>query len=1025
MCYNYLNLPAYIIRRERQMIWDIYTSQFHEEAFSAILERLKKVDPRDLSYSHVVIVPDRYTLSIEKLIYSSLPQKASFNISVLTLSRLAASFFPSDRFLSRQAAVMLTRKAIGRVAGGIKCFEKSVKFSGFAQNMYKEICRFKSSLVSPDQLMELSQGATGEISARLHDIALIYGEYERLLEGRYTDTQGLLKIMAEGAAESKFIKNSRFYIAGFDEFSRAEYSCVKGIAAACGGICFALAEEGELLSDIRQMARELGAKLAVKGVPHTRPKSRELIFKHIDDYGYRSGLACPDIKVIAYKDILEEAEGVAQSITGRVEGGMRFRDILVVLCGISNYLYPLEKVFKRYGIPYYISEGKFLSDEPLFKSLICLLSAAEKCCEQIDVLAFVKGPCFDAPDEDVQLFENYCLKFGIERGRFLHPFTLSDGEEELERAERVRQKFMRYYDVFASCQKERVEGITSAVRKALALLGAASAAKRALSEGGYIDEAMYRGQAAERLLKLLDDLEEILSGEKVSLKEFKEILLSGAESVKLSLVPISCDVVTCGGPEVARFCGAKAVCLLGAVEGEFPSCSFPQPLVSSTDIRRMSGLEGLLEGDLELLIERRHNAVRRLLCFDGELEISYYLNKAEKTCQPSDYVRRLEQLLKVEKRQGRKLPLSRERISLPPIGLLKSAQALYFASGKASVSAIESYFKCPRRFLYSYGYFAKKRKDCTFKSLDKGNFIHSAVELFIRRLIGGLPQGDDVRDVAASCFEEVFSKEEYKRFMTGAREMAVFYKLKDEIIRACVQIMRQIEGSDFVPICAEAEFDEKGIFPPIELCLGGKKLLLKGKIDRVDVCRKGEKTYVRIIDYKSGSVEYKRKHLYFGEKVQLYIYMNALKEKFEPAGVYYLPISSRFSDRGERRYRLLGATVLDEEIIRASDKSLEAGCESELLELKLSTDKFGAIKPSVNLESKETFDSYLKYSILLCKKAAEEILEGFCDAAPCEGVCSYCDYAEACAPHMRQAKLRKLSAGRNVEEKISEAANGA
>lgn len=1001
------------------MIWDICLSQFHEEAFSVILERLKGIDPRDLSNNHIVIVPDRYTLSVEKLIYSALSGKASFNISVMTLSRLGASLFPSDKFISRQGAVMLVKKAINLAEKRIRCFEKSVKFADFAQNMYREICRFKNSLITPDRLMALSQRASGEVAARLHDIALIYGEYEGLLSGRYTDTQGLLKIISENAPSSDYIRNSHFYIAGFDELSRAEYSCIMSIARACRKICFALAEEGELLFDVKEMAKGFGAELKIHKIPHKRPQSRELIYRRIDDYAFKGSVPCPDIRITTYKDMLEETEGAAQSITERIKNGLRFKDILVIPCGIANYLYPLEKVFKRYGIPYYVSEGKFLSEEPLFKSLVYLLSAAENCCEQTDVLAFVKSLCFDAPEEDIQYFENYCLKFGIDRGRFLHPFELFDDEAEKNKAESIRKKFREYYDVFDGCRGGRVGEISVAVKKVLAMFGDAASYRDALSEGGYIDEAMYRGQAKDKLLKLIGDLEEILSGEKAGLKEFKEMLISGAGSVKLSLVPVTCDVVICGGPEVARYSGAKVAYVLGAVEGEFPSAVFPQPLVSHSDIKEMPELENT-EGDLELLIKRRHDAVKRFLCFEGELEISYYLNKADKPCQPSDYVRRLEQIFRIEKRQGGRISLKRERIALPPIGCLKTAPGLYFAGGKASVSAIESYFKCPRRFLYGYGYFAKKRKDCTFRSLDKGNFIHSAVELFIKKFSPGI----DVEKLAASCFEEVFAREEYQRFMTSAREKAVFYKLKDEIIRACRQITRQITGSDFLPYCVEAEFDEGKVFPPIALSLKGGKLLLKGKIDRVDVCEKGAKRYVRIIDYKSGSVEYRKKHLYFGEKVQLFIYMNALKERFEPAGVYYLPITSRFSDEGERRYRLLGVTVLNAEIIRASDRELEAGGESELLYLKLSQSKDGAVKPGVNLAEKGTFDNYLKYSLLLCEKAAEEILGGFSDIAPCEGACSYCDYYEACAPDMKDAKVRRLSAGRDVDERIAEAVDG-
>ena len=39
---------------------------------------------------------------------------------------------------------------------------------------------------------------------------------------------------------------------------------------------------------------------------------------------------------------------------------------------------------------------------------------------------------------------------------------------------------------------------------------------------------------------------------------------------------------------------------------------------------------------------------------------------------------------------------------------------------------------------------------------------------------------------------------------------------------------------------------------------------LKGKIDRIDICRDGDKSYLRIIDYKTGKTVFDIKNIYNG-----------------------------------------------------------------------------------------------------------------------------------------------------------------
>ena len=67
---------------------------------------------------------------------------------------------------------------------------------------------------------------------------------------------------------------------------------------------------------------------------------------------------------------------------------------------------------------------------------------------------------------------------------------------------------------------------------------------------------------------------------------------------------------------------------------------------------------------------------------------------------------------------------------------------------------------------------------------------------------------------------------------------------------------------------------------------GRDKIILTGIIDRVDVFEdeNGEK-YVRIIDYKTGSIDLKYSMLYNGLNLQMFVYLTALLETKNPVNI--------------------------------------------------------------------------------------------------------------------------------------------
>ena len=56
----------------------------------------------------------------------------------------------------------------------------------------------------------------------------------------------------------------------------------------------------------------------------------------------------------------------------------------------------------------------------------------------------------------------------------------------------------------------------------------------------------------------------------------------------------------------------------------------------------------------------------------------------------------------------------------------------------------------------------------------------------------------------------------------------------------------------------------------------GQKILLRGSVDRVDILKKGEENYIRIIDYKTGSKEFKLSDILYGLNLQMLIYLYAI-----------------------------------------------------------------------------------------------------------------------------------------------------
>jgi ATP-dependent helicase/DNAse subunit B len=158
---------------------------------------------------------------------------------------------------------------------------------------------------------------------------------------------------------------------------------------------------------------------------------------------------------------------------------------------------------------------------------------------------------------------------------------------------------------------------------------------------------------------------------------------------------------------------------------------------------------------------------------------------------------------------------------------------------------------------------------------------------------------------------------------------------------------------------------------------------------------------VRIIDYKTGSIDDMAASYYTGRKLQLQLYMSALKGERIPAGVFYFPASVDYKDSDEGRFKMQGFLNGDSDALLAGDTTLTEGKKSEFFPATL-----GDNSRSKRVMDEETFRNFLDYSVFVARQGCQEIKDGFIAPSPYKGGCDYCKYGGMCGFNRETCTIR-------------------
>ncbi len=341
-----------------------------------------------------------------------------------------------------------------------------------------------------------------------------------------------------------------------------------------------------------------------------------------------------------------------------------------------------------------------------------------------------------------------------------------------------------------------------------------------------------------------------------------------------------------------------------------------------------------------------------------------------------------------------------------------------------SVSRLERYAQCPFAYYIQYGLKAKDRKIYEFTAPDLGSFMHEILDEFTNEIKEKDLKWSDLskencRNIINSLVDNQVKNNKSSILNSSKRYSYFTDRFKRILTKSVMVISEQMKRSDFEIYKNELAFGFSKDVNSIKLDLpSGESFYLNGRIDRVDKLNLDGETYLRIIDYKTGSKKFDLNKFYNGLQMQLLVYLDALINNSEnivenqamPGAILYFriddPILKSNGDLTEeeiksevlKELKLEGLLLDDVKVVKAMDNTLEPGTHSLIIPANMK--KAGDLGKNKALITMEQFELLRKYVNEKMIEICQNMIEGKIDIEPCKEnkniVCDYCNYSHIC-----------------------------
>ena len=986
----------------------------------------------------IIIVPDRYSLITEKKVFDKLSLDSTLNIKVMGINRFASLILQKQnampKSMSNNSVLIALGKAVYEEKDNFKFFPKSNIDVSFLQQIKNTISQLKTSEIAPEQLEKLADD-------KIHDIYRIYKNYE---ENQKTgvDLADFLEVFIQNIENVNF-DNTRIYFAFFDSMTAQGLTIANLLLKKAKSVEFALNSpqpqqknkfiyDATLENNLKNLAREAGIEIEEKYVT-----SSNFVSNFISNNIYLSNPQNINLKNFAnfWECSTSDAqfEAVAREIKSHVVLGGRYSDCVVGVSALDENYCVMKRIFEDYEIPCFFDVDLTLAQTKPIEFLNLVFEFAQE--KDMSILYDIFSNIYANLDscergEICEFLDKYKL---IDQDLDLHKFENENDEKIYEKIKNILNIITPHFiDKNGYVLGSDFVGFLRNIFDAFCVGETTQKMHDYYLENGNLEKQKIYEKINEKIEDIFNVFDEETKNEKLAFSEFVVLLNNVFEGTKLSVVPLGVDQVFVGDVSKSFFESGKIFFLCGANQDKMPDFQKDVGLISDKDIARFSGKVKIDPTIRTINMRKRLKLCSVLSIPKQKLFISWVaLGDDGKKLTESTFVLGLKKMFvenvqkigfagEIQSEDFAKQISNKKRAKQQLVSYLQNPNIkdeiyfnslfdilkkdpnfdnlisqigaqnivpnltkneLFFANQKFSVSALETYAKCPFMFFLRYGLGIEEKRPIDLDEATIGNIIHKCLEQYF------MTRADEVDAFVDSFFKEISTNEKYSIFFAYKKYASILNSIKRECKQTILDILIEQENSNFKIGQVESYIGGKNVL----FEFGDRKISFGGIVDRID--RHNNK--VIVVDYKTGKAEHEIEDIIFGNKIQIFVYLKTLEETqgVEAVGALYYPISAKRKKKNQKTF--LGFLIEDE--LDAFDKALrQEGC-SKALGVKLKKD--GTLSSNKMVISRQEFSNLMNIAKSVMEQNLKNISEGFISPSPLNTgklPCEYCKFLGIC-----------------------------
>lgn len=592
-------------------------------------------------------------------------------------------------------------------------------------------------------------------------------------------------------------------------------------------------------------------------------------------------------------------------------------------------------------------------------------------------------------------------------------------------------------------------------------------------------------------MSVLDKTAAVIGTKTMTIKRYYELLSLQISAMQLSDIPRTIDCVTITTAQRVRISKQKASFLIGCVDGIFPAIPHTSGIFSPFELKMLAMNEIELGDDFAALNNLETFMAYSCMTSASEyISVSFYSSDITGTSyQPSEIVLQCTKVFKNicvndkmdfdSKKEsmyalrpafdtiaemigkGKKVPDSLLKVfsenpeysakldslinakNKVPLKIFdkKNAEKLFGENLNISASQLEKFNLCRFSYFCNYGLNVRERLKAEINQMQYGTLVHYLLERFFSEYSKeqySSMSDDELFEIVNTYLLE-YSVSYFGEEQTKSNSFK--YRLKtilDNVIYLMKHIMLELSQSEFFVADCELKIGED--IPSYTIALpDGHKIAVCGSVDRVDIIQRNGVTYLRVIDYKTGTKQFKLSDILYGINLQMLLYLHSIESsdsdkygKVTPAGILYMPATvpyisadslksiEKLPDELNKNLKMNGLLLKDTEIIHGMDKTDAA----TYIPVKI---KAGEPVSATSLATLEEFGKIFKKVDMLIAEMGKNIYDGNIEAKPLKGghdSCEYCPYDSVCA-YRQSSPINCFSVDNKVViEEITNEING-